>query len=290
MILRTQTNFVEFLEQVLEVLKEVEIDKTECSTLLASIQKQQLVIPVVGNFSAGKSTLLNRFLGSSVLPTGITPETSLATELHYSANERIEAFSNNDEKAESFELNGQSFEVIKENATKYSYLKVYLNNEALKTALPLVFVDMPGFDSPVSSHTHAILEYLERGTHFVILTSVEEGNLTKRMVRELKNLLEFDYTDLLPSEIKEQTGLLEGDEANQFIQSTESYMRGFKETIKNDVKDYIKVLKENLKDQNFADDVLSKLVEETQNLKNQVQNKEQSIAQLDVQIKALREI
>ncbi len=192
MILRAQTNFVEFLEQVLEVLKEVKIDKTECSTLLASIQKQQLVIPVVGNFSAGKSTLLNRFLGSSVLPTGITPETSLATELHYSANERIEAFSNNDEKAESFELNEQSFEAIKDNATKYSYLKVYLNNEALKDSAPLVFVDMPGFDSPISSHTHAILEYLERGVHFVILTSVEEGNLTKRMVRELKNLLEFD--------------------------------------------------------------------------------------------------
>ncbi|RVZ34390.1 GTPase [Helicobacter pylori] len=192
MILRSQTNFVEFLEQVLEVLKEVEIDKTECSTLLASIQKQQLVIPVVGNFSAGKSTLLNRFLGSSVLPTGITPETSLATELHYSAKERIEAFSNNDEKTESFELNEQSFEVIKENAAKYSYLKVYLNNEALKNSVPLVFVDMPGFDSPISSHTHAILEYLERGVHFVILTSVEEGNLTKRMARELKNLLEFD--------------------------------------------------------------------------------------------------
>ncbi|WP_064792509.1 dynamin-like GTPase family protein [Helicobacter pylori] len=192
MVLRTQTNFVEFLEQVLEVLKEVEIDKTECSTLLASVQKQQLVIPVVGNFSAGKSTLLNRFLGSSVLPTGITPETSLATELHYSAKERIEAFSNNDEKTESFELNEQSFEAIKENATKYSYLKVYLNNEALKNSAPLVFVDMPGFDSPISSHTHAILEYLERGVHFVILTSVEEGNLTKRMVRELKNLLEFD--------------------------------------------------------------------------------------------------
>ncbi len=192
MILRAQTNFVEFLEQVLEVLKEVEIDKTECSTLLASIQKQQLVIPVVGNFSAGKSTLLNRFLGNSVLPTGITPETSLATELHYSANERIEAFSNNDEKAESFELNEQSFEAIKDNATKYSYLKVYLNNEALKDSAPIVFVDMPGFDSPISSHTHAILEYLERGVHFVILTSVEEGNLTKRMVRELKSLLEFD--------------------------------------------------------------------------------------------------
>ncbi len=61
MILRAQTNFVKFLEQVLGVLKEVEIDKTECSTLLESIQKQQLVIPIVGNFSARKSTLLNRF-------------------------------------------------------------------------------------------------------------------------------------------------------------------------------------------------------------------------------------
>ncbi|AYJ08726.1 GTPase [Helicobacter pylori] len=192
MILRAQTNFAKFLEQVLGVLKEVEIDKKECSILLESIQKQQIVIPVVGNFSAGKSTLLNRFLEKSVLPTAITPETFLATELHYSANERIEAFSNNDEKAESFELNEQSFEVIKENAAKYSYLKVYLNNDALKNSAPLVFVDMPGFDSPISNHTHAILEYLERGAHFVILTSVEEGNLTKRMVRELKNLLEFD--------------------------------------------------------------------------------------------------
>ncbi|WRC03511.1 hypothetical protein KVC56_00980 [Helicobacter pylori] len=55
MILRAQTNFVEFLEQVLEVLKEVKIDKTECSTLLASIQKQQLVIPVVGNLAQAKA-------------------------------------------------------------------------------------------------------------------------------------------------------------------------------------------------------------------------------------------
>ncbi len=61
MILRAQMNFVKFLEQVLGVLKEVEIDKKECSILLESIQKQQFVIPVVGNFNAGKSTLLNRF-------------------------------------------------------------------------------------------------------------------------------------------------------------------------------------------------------------------------------------
>lgn len=50
MILHAQTNFVKFLEQVLEVLKEVEIDKKECSILLESIQKQQLVKPNCGEF------------------------------------------------------------------------------------------------------------------------------------------------------------------------------------------------------------------------------------------------
>ncbi len=237
MILRAQTDFVEFLEQVLEVLKEVEIDKTECSILLESIQKQQLVIPVVGNFSAGKSTLLNRFLEKSVLPTAITPETSLAAELHYSANERIEVFSNNDEKTESFELDEQSFEAIKDNAAKYSYLKVYLNNEALKNSAPLVFVDMPGFDSPISSHTHAILEYLERGVHFVILTSVEEGNLTKRMVRELKNLLEFDKglsfilskTNLrTPSQVEEVSHYIE-EQIKDYLDLTTRLIRSDKD-------------------------------------------------------------
>ncbi|GAA6802514.1 hypothetical protein VN0363_07580 [Helicobacter pylori] len=45
-----------------------------------------------------------------------------------------------------------------------------------------------------------------------------------------------------------------------------------------------------MKEQDFANGVLSKLVEEMQNLRNQVQNKDQSLAQLDAQIKALKEI
>ncbi len=106
MILRAQTNFVKFLEQVLEVLKEVEIDKTECSTLLESIQKQQLVIPVVGNFSVGKSTLLNRTI-------------NLFKESIDKVFDRVSAFTwekykeeNDDE--ENDEENYQEFEEIKE--------------------------------------------------------------------------------------------------------------------------------------------------------------------------------
>ncbi len=99
---------------------------------------------------------------------------------------------------------------------------------------------------------------------------------------------EFHYT--LPSEIRGKTGNLKGDEANAFIQSVEMHVRNFKDETREDVKGYIQGLRENLEKQNFASDTLKKLKENMQNLQNQVQNKEQSIAQLDAQIKALKEI
>lgn len=101
---------------------------------------------------------------------------------------------------------------------------------------------------------------------------------------------EFDYADKLPSEIREKTGNLKGDEANAFIQSVENYVRGFETEAKKDVKGYIQGLRNDLGKQDCANGVLSKLQKDMQNLHNQVQNKEQSIAQLDAKIKALKRI
>ncbi|WQZ85618.1 dynamin family protein [Helicobacter pylori] len=101
---------------------------------------------------------------------------------------------------------------------------------------------------------------------------------------------EFDYTDKLPGEIRGKTGNLKGDEANAFIQSVGNYVRDFEAEAKKDVKGYIQGLREALERQNFASDTLKKLQKDMQNLHNQVQNKEQSIAQLEKQIKALKEI
>ncbi len=99
---------------------------------------------------------------------------------------------------------------------------------------------------------------------------------------------EFDYT--LPSEIGAKTGFLKGGGAVQFIQSVEKHLRDFEAEIENDVKEYCTDLRKNLEKQDFANGVLSKLKKDMQNLKNQVQNKEQSLAQLDAQIKALKRI
>ncbi|WQX38611.1 dynamin family protein [Helicobacter pylori] len=115
----------------------------------------------------------------------------------------------------------------------------------------------------------------------------------KRIVDAVLNPIEFeefDYADKLPGEIRGKTGFLKGDEANAFIQSVENHVRGFEAEAKKDVKGYIQGLREDLGEQDFANGVLSKLQQDMQNLHNQVQNKEQSIAQLDAQIKALKGI
>ncbi|GAA7314140.1 dynamin family protein [Helicobacter pylori] len=101
---------------------------------------------------------------------------------------------------------------------------------------------------------------------------------------------EFDYNDKLPSEMRGKTGFLKGDEADAFIQSVEMHVRDFKAETREDMKGYIQGLRTNLEKQNFASDTLKKLQKDMQNLHNQVQNKVQSIAQLDAQIKALKGI
>ncbi|GAA7970857.1 dynamin family protein [Helicobacter pylori] len=63
---------------------------------------------------------------------------------------------------------------------------------------------------------------------------------------------EFDHTDI-PSEIEGQTGFLKGDEVKQFIESVESYVRGFEDKTLRDVKEYCTYLEKELENQNFAD-------------------------------------
>ncbi|MCQ2779436.1 GTPase, partial [Helicobacter pylori] len=93
---------------------------------------------------------------------------------------------------------------------------------------------------------------------------IDEVAFKKSVMAVLDNIKfeEFDYT--LPSEIRAQTGLLKGDEANAFIQSVEMHVRNFKDEAKKDVKGYIQGLRENLEKQNFASDTLKKLQKDMQ--------------------------
>ena len=183
-----QKKYRDYLKDIVEFIHPTGIDVSMQQKLIENIRDTELIVPVVGGFSAGKSTLINSWLEQEILSTNLTPETALATELRYSINNYIEAIKS-DGNVDRYELN-QS-EEIKNNVSKYQYLKLYLNNEKLKSIDPLVLVDMPGFDSPLELHNTAIMNYLNKGIYFIVLSSIEDGNLTKSTLRELENMAEF---------------------------------------------------------------------------------------------------
>ena len=234
-MLDIQKKYINYLNQVLEKVENTDIYNSNFITLKEQIEKKELIVPVVGGFSAGKSTLINQFLEESILSTSITPETALATELRYSENSYIEAIKK-DDSIDRYEVSDS--EKLKEKAEKYKYVRFYLNNQKLKSIEPLILVDMPGFDAPIEHHNQAILNYLNKGIYFIVLTSVEDGNITKSMTREISNIMEFgkDFSFCLSkTNLKPQNEIIEIK--NKIQEQLEDYFDFNKEVILTTNKD-----------------------------------------------------
>ena len=227
-MLRTQQRFLDYLDAVQAELGKAgsvgDLKKTiqAIEPLKQELAEAELIVPVVGAFSAGKSTLINSFLGDGPLPVGITPETALATELRHSASEYVEGIRADGEAAR---FAAEEITALKEQAQQYRYAKVFLNSEPLREILPLVLVDMPGFDSPLDLHHRAILTYLSRGSHYAILISVEEGTVTRSAQRQFSEIHEagkefsvfLSKADLRPaSEVADIAGKIEDQLENDF--------------------------------------------------------------------------
>ncbi|WP_265434840.1 dynamin family protein [Aeromonas salmonicida] len=186
-MLESQKEFATYLKKIQELLNGQEFSFDH--TLLQKVIETELVVPVIGAFSAGKSSLLNSLIGSDVLPVGIAPETELATELRYSSEPHLLAI-RPDGMQERLPV--EALSSINRRSSEFSHLRLYLDSEALKTIAPLVLVDMPGFGSSLENHNKAISYYLPRGVHFIVLTSVEDGNITQSMLRKLDELKTYD--------------------------------------------------------------------------------------------------
>ena len=143
-------------------------------------------VPFVGDFNAGKSSLINSFLVIDLLPTNTLPETAVSYELYYSEQERLEIVDGGNVK-ETAPLS----KVSELNLTPTNLVKVFVNNQKIKALNEkhVVIVDMPGIDSGVEAHNNAILNYVQDGTCFVLVTDAECGTLratTLNFIDEVK--------------------------------------------------------------------------------------------------------
>lgn len=195
-MLKAQNIFLRYLNDVQALISETTFHVDELDRLKNDINHVELLVPVIGVFSAGKSSLLNAFLGEDILGVGLTPETELATELRYSSDPHVLAL-RPDGSSERLAVSALS--TLKARAGEFTHLQLYIDNLRLEAHPSLVLVDMPGFGSSLADHNKAISYYLPRGVHFIVVTSIEDGNITHSMMRQVADLQTYgrDFTFLL---------------------------------------------------------------------------------------------
>jgi hypothetical protein len=149
------------------------------------VQQSEFLVPLIGGFSAGKSTLINALIGREVLPVDISPETELAAEIRYADQDAIHAIKK-DGSLEQYSID--QFSEIKKKPRQYSHLRVYLNSGVLKAIQPMVLVDMPGFGSAIGAHAEALAHYMSRGAYYIATISATEGAIPASMLAELAEI------------------------------------------------------------------------------------------------------
>lgn len=184
-MLKTQHRYVKYLDAITTLLEGSNLPTESFLFLREKIARTEILVPVIGSFSAGKSSLLNAFLGTQILNVGLAPETELATELRFSPDPCLLAV-REDGTSERMPISAMA--TIKSRAGEFTHLQLYLDNPFLEKFPALVLVDMPGFGSSLVNHNKAIAYYLPRGACYIVVISVEDGNITQSMLRQLDDL------------------------------------------------------------------------------------------------------
>lgn len=156
-------------------------------TLLAEMQNDAYIkVPFVGDFNAGKSSLLNSLMGVSILPTDVVPTTAVSYELYYSEVEKLDIYHEG-----KFKETAPLSKISKLDVVPGDIVSVYINNDFIKqqNERGIVLVDMPGIDSGIEAHNNAILNYIREGSFFFLVSPAPQGTLrsvTLQFADELK--------------------------------------------------------------------------------------------------------
>lgn len=190
---------------------------SEKNELIDSLKSDGTIkVPLVGDFNAGKSSLLNAFIGrESLLPVEITPETAVAYEIYYDINEKVDLYREGDKIEEC------SLDKIKTLSTRPGDIaKVYVNSSKIKDLelKGITLVDMPGIDSGIAAHNDAILNYIHKGTAFILLVDCAGGSLRKSTIAFISELSKYN---LKPSVLLTKTDKKPAEEITSIMEFVE---------------------------------------------------------------------
>lgn len=161
-----------------EVVNNIKVEQTQLLNMLT--ENEYIKIPIVGDFNAGKTSLVNVILGTDgLLPVATKPETAIPCEIRpvkESKDSHIVVV-----RGEEEIFNGSIESYKSANVTPGDYAVLYTTAPCIKKWYDkgIILVDMPGASSGVKEHNEAILRYISQGTIYAFLIDSVNGAISK---------------------------------------------------------------------------------------------------------------
>jgi small GTP-binding protein len=166
--------------------------------LYARLAEDRFNIAVVGQFSRGKTSLMNAMLNTDRLPTGIVPLTSVITTVQYGPSERVVIEYEDRQLPHEVTLDSIAEYVSQRhnpgNEKRIKYARVELPSELLRQGFFLV--DTPGLGSAIAENTRTTESFLPEADAFILVTSYDSP-LSSEEYRLLRTLKAHTYRTFL---------------------------------------------------------------------------------------------
>lgn len=174
------------ITKIIEIARDTnQVDLLEKLEKIEAVLNQPnapLVMPLIGEFSSGKTTLINALTDCKQLETATKPTTATIYEIF---------FGNPECSARVINEDGSTYEVsdISElkNETLKDALAVNIFDTSTKVPPTTVLVDTPGLSSPTPKHKEVLLSFLPKADGVLLVTDVNQ-QLTKSLVDFCKSV------------------------------------------------------------------------------------------------------
>ena len=176
---------MESLNRIIEIAESLE-QKSIAERLRAIAERTQkpsaqLTLPLIGEFSAGKTSLINALTDSKVLEIASRPTTATLYQIFFGSTEN---------KAVALTAEGESVELQLDSMKNEELLKyptVNLFDTSTKVPKDIIFVDTPGLSSPDPKHREVLISILPR-VDAILLTVDANQPITRSLLAFVKEM------------------------------------------------------------------------------------------------------
>lgn len=176
---------IEEMRAIAAFLGDMDVNAT-LDVMQDALEKKEYLVSFMGQFSAGKSKLINNILQKEVLPVHITETTAVITLIRYGETEYAEiTYKSGQEETITIEESQQLWQSgNSDKLTEIEAITIYLPNDLLKNGL--VIVDTPGINTIINAHIQLTTELLNRSEKVIYVMGKPMTDDDMKFIRKIE--------------------------------------------------------------------------------------------------------